>query len=285
MQFNDSIQNRKKTFKASFLWRAIFIGIFVLMSSLLANADDDHAQKVYQELCSNGSAEGSYVVFLKPIGRFRINIVCEGPSSLAASFREIGEVSGVNNSFVHTAIDGDIINFVTFHVSEDDAKTMSSEHLDLRLKLSISSLKKGILNGIYKTTNLIDPVSICANRESAFPNLLLQSNHSIDYRQMFVGSFAVSDSKLKMIMYADIVGGIQRININFPEINGLVLYNGLEASSAGNVFYATSGVDDGTFGKTNLFHIRGRVVNQSELEVFYLDTQKGLIGPLRAIRR
>ena len=266
----------------------ISLSLTIFGSGPAARADEDSALKVYQDLCAGESAEGSYVATLGAAGKFRINIVCVSPSSLAASLRDM---SGGNIMFslVHTAVDDDTISFLTFHIAADDAKTMSAMNADIRLKLDLPSLRQGILKGSYKALQKADPIFFETRREAAFPNLLIKTNRTVDFKKTFPGSFQISAGPLKpdltFIMMTDILGGIQRLNINFPGASGFVLHNGLSATNAGDVFYATSGVDDGASGRVNLLHIRGRILNPNEYEIYYLDTRTGLKGPLKAKRR
>jgi hypothetical protein len=270
----------------SVLPAVLAFGYFSLwLSPSMAFADEDPAVKVYEELCRSGSAEGSYIINVGKAGRFRVSLVCTGPSGLAVGLRGIDPPEAGFFSLVHTAVDDDVISFLTFHIAADDAKTMSSASTDIRLKLDIPSLKTGLLKGTYRTLNSVDPVPVSARREASFPNLLAMTNHSVDYKKSFTGSFNVPYEAAPFVLTMDVLGGIQRININLPGVSGYVLHNGLPAAGAGDVFYATSGVDDGTFGRVNLLHIRGRFLNENEVEIYYLDTRSGLLGPFRAKRR
>src|ERR1700730_15089709 len=64
----------------------------------------------------------------------------------------------------------------------------------------------------------------------------------------------------------DITGGMQRIFI-LDQILGVALVNGLTATErdrARDVFSAVSGVDDGTYGKSLMTHVRGHMSSDDE---------------------
>ncbi len=273
---------RKKIIKTTMI---LLVAPLIFMLPQISHADDDATQKVSQELCANGVAEGGYTLSIKNLGDYHINIVCVNASSLALSLRELGPQGVINTTLAQTAIDDDMMTFMAFHASGDDAKTMSPNNIDVRLKLSVSELKHGVMKGFYKTGLFLDWSVVSAKKESTFPQLLKEASPSANYKQAYISSFNVNIPTGPMVMTLDIVGGIQRINMNFPGVMTAALYNGLRASSAGNIFYATAGVDDGTFGKSNLYHVRGRILNANELEVYYLDSLTGMSGPFKAVRR
>lgn len=242
--------------------------------------DQDSAIRVYRELCSSDQAEGMYDVTADELGRLHINIFCTSQQTLVAS---IHRSDGSRNfSLVHTAVDGDIISFVTFHPDADDAKTMPPNNTDMRLRLNIPLLKKGSLKGTIRTLHHLDPEEIEATRRTiSFPNLLNRASG----QKPLEGSYSFKDDKLTGVVSIEVIGGIQRVNIHIPEIGGRVLYHGLPAKEAGGIVYATTGVDDGMFGGIGLIHLRARIINDKEIDLYYFDARRDLIGPLRGIKR
>lgn len=256
----------------------------VLAFSLSATAEQTPAETaVYRELCSGGLAEGTYAVTFHAKSKFRITIVCTSPVSLVAGLRSL-EASDVSYSLNHTTLDRDTISFVTFKTSREDAESLSSRNLDGRLKLDVGELKKGRLKGQYMALNIRDPVSIAGQRETGFPDFLSQARGPMRSIS-FPAYFDVTHAKVSATVILDIIGGLQRINVHIDGANSYVLYNGLAAAESGDVFYATSGVDDSSGGRVNLQHVRGRFISDDEIEFFYLDTIRGMMGPYRAIRR
>ena len=84
----------------------------------------------------------------------------------------------------------------------------------------------------------------------------------------------------------DIVGGIQRI-VLLDRTNSYSLLSGLRATESDNgtgIFMANSGIDDSTYGKSFISHVRGHMVNADEIEFWYINSQTGVVGPFRAKR-
>jgi hypothetical protein len=68
---------------------------------------------------------------------------------------------------------------------------------------------------------------------------------------------------------------------------GLSFLNGLRATdsdNSGDVFAATTGIDDSTYGKSATSHLRGHMLGDDAIEFYYINTQKGIVGPFRAKR-
>jgi len=74
----------------------------------------------------------------------------------------------------------------------------------------------------------------------------------------------------------DITGGMQRIFISDQDFF-YALFNGLRVTEdSKDVFSAISGVDDGTYGRSVMTHIRGHMLSDDEIEFYYISTLEGL---------
>jgi hypothetical protein len=250
-----------------------------------AGADPD---SVIRELCQNGRAEGVYMQSFGNDTGYAF-LICTSPSSMVA------EVRSKNAYFdlimAHTAINGDNLYFVTFDPSDDGARGALGNTPDPRLKLSISALTQGILQGEYRSMILKKPVKVSASRSVGFPNLIAQANSAFDYR-MLMGRFVIDHiEQLKKVeavapVYVTIesIGPRLRINLNDSGTIQFGLYNGIRAKDANNVVYASSGVDDSLGGKNSFVHVRGYLADENHLKLFFFQSQYGMVGPISAHR-
>ena len=181
-------------------------------------ADDGGADPVIRELCQNGRTEGVYMQSFGNDTGYAF-LICTSSSSM------IAEVRTKNGYFdltmAHTAINGDNLYFVTFDPSDDGARGALGNSPDPRLKLSISALEQGIMQGEYRTMMLKKPVMVSTSRAVAFPNLVAQANSAFDYR-MITGRFVIDHiEQLKRVgavahAYVAIksIGPRLRVNLN-----------------------------------------------------------------------
>jgi hypothetical protein len=264
---------------------------FFVLATADVFADDGGADpdSVIRELCQNGRTEGAY---MQSFGNETGNafLVCTSASSMVAEVR--AKKSYYDLTMAHTAINGDNLYFVTFDPSDDGARGALGNSPDPRLKLNISALRQGNMQGEYRTMILKKPVMVSASRAVAFPNLIAQANSAFDYR-MITGRFVIDHvEQLKRVgavapayVAIESIGPRLRVNLNDSGNIQYGLYNGISAKDADkNVVYASSGVDDSLGGKNPFVHVRGYLVEKDHLELFFFQSQYGMVGPISAHR-
>jgi hypothetical protein len=216
-------------------------------------------------------------------------LICTSASSMVAVVRNKNAYFEL--TMAHTAINGDDLYFVTFDPSEDGARGALGNSPDPRLKLSISAIRQGLMLGEYRSMILRKPVMVSASRAVSFPNLIAQANPAFDYRTIR-GRFVIDHiEQLKKVQavapaYVAIesIGPRLRVNLNDSGTIQYSLYNGISVKDAYNVVYASSGVDDSLGGKTPFVHVRGKLVDENHLELFFFQSQYGMTGPISAHR-
>jgi len=218
-----------------------------------------------RDLCQNGRPEGAYMQsFVNDIGN--AFLICTSASSMVAVVRS--KNGHFDLTMAHTAINGDNLYFVTFDPSDDGARGALGNTPDPRLKLSISALRQGIMQGEYRSMILRKPVVVSASRAVGFPNLIAQANPAFDYR-MITGQFVIDHiDQLKRVeavapayVAIESIGPRLRVNLNDSGTIKYGLYNGISAKDADNIVYASSGVDDSLGGKNPFVHVRGYLVD------------------------
>src|ERR1700679_1676046 len=113
----------------------VFALSFIALWNSLVHGDEAPPSPI-SVLCASGVAEGTYNIHLEKIGRVAIYIICQGASDMVAAMTN----SNVENpiEFAYTAIDGDILSFVTHPLGADDAKTIGYYFTDGRIQVSIA---------------------------------------------------------------------------------------------------------------------------------------------------
>jgi hypothetical protein len=245
-----------------------------------------HAVK---NICQGGQAEGGYFTDLpSDMGVAKFYIICVGSSSVVATAWAKHSSSYV--SMVHLAVDGDVMSFLSYDPSEDGSKTSPGRTPSPELKVSIEALGHGEMIGTYRTSRLTRPLAIEVKRSMRFPNVF--SNSSANYNSVKGQYILQNPEQLKGIVappvyiLIDIVAGMQRIVLS-DKNNSYALFSGLRATESDNmndIFMANSGIDDATYGKSFISHVRGHMMNVDEIEFWYINTQTGVVGPFRAKR-
>jgi hypothetical protein len=263
---------------------------FFVLATTDAFADDGGADldSVVRELCQNGRTEGAYMQSFGNDTSYAF-LICTSASSMVAVVRSKNGYFEL--TMAHTAINGDNLYFVTFDPSDDGARGALGNSPDPRLKLSISALRQGIMRGEYRSMILRKPVMVLASRSVGFPNLIPQANPAFDYR-MITGRFVIDHiEQLKRVeavapayVAIESIGARLRVNLNDSATIQYGLYNGISAKDADNVVYASSGVDDSLGGKIPFVHVRGYLVEKDHLELFFFQSQYGMVGPISAHR-
>jgi hypothetical protein len=197
---------------------------FFVLATTDVFADDGGVDpdSVIRELCQNGRTEGAY---MQSFGNETGNafLICTSASSMVAEVR--AKKGYYDLTMAHTAINGDNLYFVTFDPSDDGARGALGNSPDPRLKLSISALRQGIMQGEYRTMILKKPVMVSASRAVAFPNLIAQANSAFDYR-MITGRFVIDNvEQLKRVgavapayVAIESIGPRLRVNLNSGNI-------------------------------------------------------------------
>jgi hypothetical protein len=265
--------------------RLLCVPFFVLTATDVF-ADDGSADAVIRELCQNGRTEGVYMQSFGNDTGYAF-LICTSSSSMVAEVRSKNAYFDL--TMAHTAINGDNLYFVTFDTSDDGARGALGNTPDPRLKLSISALRQGIMRGEYRSMILRKPVMVLASRSVGFPNLIPQANPAFDYR-MITGRFVIDHiEQLKRVeavapayVAIESIGPRLRVNLNDSGTIQYGLYNGIGAKD--NVVYASSGVDDSLGGKNRFVHVRGYLVDENHLELFFFQSQYGMVGPISAHR-
>lgn len=165
------------------------------------------------------------------------------------------------------------------------------------LRLSIQALRHGMAVGEFQR-NPILPISINVTRTGPLPSLLAQIGPAQEPSFQFSGSFYVEaprdeegkrafqrvQIKPPACMTIAIDGNLRTVNFHDSSNLAIWLPWGSPADSGGNVFYATSGVDDALAGKDSITQFRGIFLAPDLIEFFYFNSLIGLSGPFRAIR-
>jgi len=252
---------------------------------------DDKAVVVQavKKICQSGEAEGAYFTSLpSDMGLAKFYIICVGSSNVVATGWAKHSFSYV--SMVHLAVDGDVMSFLSYDPSEEASKTSPGRTPSPDLKVSIQALQHGEIVGTYNTSRLTRPLAIKVKRSMKFPDVSASSLNSFSSVR---GRYVLQNpEQLKGIatppvyILIDIVGGIQRI-VLLDRNNSYPLLSGLRATESDNgtgIFMANSGIDDATYGKSFISHVRGHMVNSDEIELWYINSQTGVVGPFRAKR-
>lgn len=255
-----------------------------------ALADDDPVAGAVQDICQSGQAEGGYQGMLSPdLALAQLYIICVGTSSIYATASVKG--SGSYMSMVHIAVDGDRISFLSYDPSNDGSKTSPGRMPSPEFRVSIEALIRGEMVGTYRTLRLA-PQVISLKKSMTFPNVMALADSSRSYSKVPGHYILENPERLRgavvppAYVTVEIIGGIQRITLSGAN-NGIALLNGLKATDLDNskdVFAATSGIDDGAYGKSTLSHLRGHMLNNDEIEFYYINTKTGVVGPFRAKR-
>jgi hypothetical protein len=261
---------------------------FFILSTTDVFADDGGADgnSVIRELCQNGRTEGAY---MQSFGKYTgyAFLICTSASSMVAVVRS--KDGHFDLTMAHTAINGDNLYFVTFDPSDDQAGAALGNIPDPRLKLSILALREGKMEGEYRSMILRKPVKVLTQRAKGFPNLIAQANPAFG---TITGRFVIDHieqlERVKAMAPAYVaiesIGPRLRVNLNDSGTIQFGLYNGISAKDAGNVVYASSGVDDSLGGKSPFVHVRGYLVDEKHLELFFFQSQYGMVGPISAHR-
>lgn len=254
---------------------AILLSLGLLIPFLASAAPHE---EVIRDLCAGEKAEGTYVSEMGSAGKVRVNIVCFAENEIGLNIRSVGS-DFLNFTLLHLAIDGDYISFLSYTPDDDTAKGVPSHGL-VRVKLHLPSLREGLLEGDYRALRIVKPLPLHAKRAAAFPSFfsLAGTGPAVD------GEYRVNAPGLDFSFAIETIGNHQRANLVIEGGSGFFLAHGLETASANGIFYVSSGVLDDESGRANLLHLRGRALSENELEVYYLDTQKGLLGPFKATR-
>jgi hypothetical protein len=266
--------------------------VLVLAPPIFADDGENDIDSVITELCQNGMSEGRYAQSFGNVGESYAYLICTSASTMVAVVWSKGPRFSLN--MAHTAVNGDSLFFTAFDPSPDAARGALANDPDPRLKLSLTALRHGSMQGEYRTTLLKMPVAVSASRLMAFPNLIAQVNPAFDYKRI-VGRFVIDRAdQLKDIeavapghVAIDIIGQRLRVNLNDSKNLHFGLYNGLVATgaeNAHNVVYASSGVDDSLGGKFPFIHLRGLLVNEDQMDLYFFGAQYGLVGPISAHR-
>jgi hypothetical protein len=279
---------------------AVVVALVALTHSALADSNpaDDDFDSAIKALCKSKDTEGSYDWKLDGASA-RLWVICQSETRLLASISIPDSFYAV--TMVHTAINRrnpDILSFATYDLSAEGAKTVNGRiksHAVLRL--SIQALRHGMAVGEFQR-NPILPISVNAARTKPLPSLLAEAGPAQESSFPFSGNFYIEEPKdewrkrefelVKIKPPACLVTAIDGNlrTVNFHDSGNLAIWLawGSSVDSGGNVFYSTSGVDDGLAGKDSVTQIRGVFLTSNLIEFFYFNSLTGLSGPFHAAR-
>ena len=271
-------------------WLLLVSALGCVTQTALADTEK-HVAEAVQDICKTGRAEGGYTKTLSPdLGPAEIYIICVGSSSVyaTASLKSAGGFA----SMVHITVEGDRISFLSYDPLESGSKTSAGLMPSPEFHFSIEALKRGELIGDYRSLRLVWPVEISFKKFVSFPNVRALANGSRSYSKVPGRYIIENPAQLRGLVTSpayvriDITVGMQRIFVSDQNL-AYGLFNGLRATERENskdVFSAISGVDDGTYGKSVMTHVRGHMLSDDEIEFYYFTTLKGMKGPFRAKR-
>jgi hypothetical protein len=256
-----------------------------------ADGDNDPIKALTMDLCQS-QAEGHYE--LNAIGfTAHAEIICSGLTNIIATF--YSKASGTPGTMLHLdlALNGQDVIFLSYDPSPDAAKGMIGGLPMPELQLNIEALKTGQLVGEYRTILLQRPVALNINKSGRpYPDVKMLASKDRDYLKVIgryilegvaVASFQKFVNPPVKLEIQIRKSGLQRIIVS-DKYFGFALLNGMAVSDAknfGDVFAASLGVDDTLNGKVTTTHIRGHMLNDDELELWYDNSKTGMMGPFR----
>lgn len=221
--------------------------------------------------------------------KYDVNIVClEKDRPVANVYLELklrdlfllDTSYGLTNAYIQD----DQILFSDFGLDREGRKSGSAKSLNVYLKLSLSDLKNGILNGRLMGINFDKIKQLHGQRDDFLP-VLKGVGEKFD-AQTLTGTYKTSApfwGNAELVF--DVLLGTPVIFYVFEETKSPWRFiDGAEWDESG-VF--SLGVPQGNGGEPDdkkFVYIRGRFLNQRELEYYLVSPALGLQGPMRAVR-
>jgi hypothetical protein len=267
---------------------AFFSALFV---ALLLFPDRAFAQSpTIESLCAEG-VEGSFVGKLRKVdGKtlpVRLNIVCLRPDRIVSSISFLSQYApGADGcvTFGYTAIDDDQIIFSEYSVLPEDRDGAPARTKGGYMRFSLSSLRKHEPVGYYTGGTASRLLSFSAKRVQEFPRLTPALAEPVP-KGWLVGHWGIEKSNPVLIdLTADVLMG--------APVFAAVVVDGQRAVhlidsprwSETGVFSSVNPTQDFEEGAHHLFHIRGRLLSEKTMEVYWVSPHVGLVGPLRATK-
>jgi hypothetical protein len=260
------------------------------------------ARAAIQNLCSQG-IEGSYVGLDSLNETVRINLICVGPDRLfgSAGYLYPGTAtqpaSGITYSgYGYSAVDGGqliLAAFPIFGSERDGASSKTSGHY---IKIDIAQALNGEVHALMLNGNIATPVSLIAKKAIKFPLIQAVSAAHVssgsnsqngpppDFTKSFTGTYSFQFKGSAGQIYADILVGSPAFTIAIGQ-GAVVVHLLIGPDWTGDgTFTSIASYGDGESDQRSPVSIRGRALNETEMEFYWIDPYNGLIGPIHAVK-
>jgi hypothetical protein len=182
-------------------------------------------------------------------------------------------------------IDGDQLILSNFMTGNEDRHSGSSKSMVVYIKVDIASLRGGRLHGIYMGGNLPDFKPLDASRVQAFPQVVGLPK-PLFAKGAVAGSFNVPTSSWgPSTLVFDIVADTPVAYFR-PKDTGQSFHftDGPKWDGTGAFSTVTAEGNGGEPDDKKLFYLRGRFIDERQIEFYMVSPAKGIEGPLRATR-
>lgn len=233
--------------------------------------------------------EGSFVGGLRTVdGKsipIRLNIVCLKPDRIVSSMALVSSFppgADAVVTFGFTAIDGDEIILSEYSVLPDDREDAPARTTGGYMRFPISSLLGHEPTGHYTGGTAHRLLSFETKRTQEFPVITGAMSQPVP-KSWMRGHWNIEkstsgplDLTIDVLMDAPVFAALV---VTGERVVRLI--DGPRWNDRG-VFYSSNPTQDFEDDAPSLFHIRGRVLNDKTLEVYWVSPHAGLVGPLRA---
>lgn len=268
------------------IFKKLLVLGFVLISASSAktqNLIEKTSSNDFASLCSFG-IEGSFVGSIDKTPTL-FNVVCIDDSRMAMGLSVGPQGDTFQITLINSLVDDDdTLVFSMSPLNQADRKTATSGSPETYVRLDIEALRHGELKGVFLGGTSIRPQALVAKKKATLPKLSSFKSIGIDPKQVR-GTYQFKlQNGLILLFWFDMVGAVPVVTVNDGN-KGLHLIDGPKWDGHGGFSVTDAFGDFMPVTSGNLIQMRGSVQKLGELQIYYVDPQNGIQGPLTAVRQ